>query len=230
MSTRELALHEEVELLALHDTKGTVEHSMYTYGVAGGLLAELVLRDRVEVRTTGKKKQRVAVLDGSPTGDEVLDEALKRMAEAKRAASPATWVQKLAGISRLGSRVAQGLARRGILREKEEQVLILFHRTTWPTLDPGPEREVVERVRRALLEPGAEVASRTVVLVGLLEAAGMMKSVLEKKEHKAAKDRIEALAAGDAMAAATREAVEAVTAALAAVSAASTAVMIASTG
>jgi hypothetical protein len=84
-------------------------------------------------------------------------------------------------------------------------------------------------VRAAVLDPGSAVAPRTAVLIGLLDAARMMGTVLDKAERKTSKSRIRDIVAGEAVGAATRAAVEAVEAALIATTAATTAAITAST-
>ena len=62
----ELFLHEKIMLLALQDEKGTLESgTMYTYGLGGAILAELLLGERIRVVTPKKTSWRVTPLQGS---------------------------------------------------------------------------------------------------------------------------------------------------------------------
>ena len=214
MATRKtLHLHEEILLLALHDDKGTIEvGSMYAYAVGGALLAELVVRGRVEL-TGPEKKRMVELVDRKPIGARLLDESLTRIANAKRRASVGTWVSRLAGSKKLRDRLADGLCQRGILRAEEKEVLLVFKRRTYPALDPEPESDIVERLRSTIFTD-ADVDARTVVLLSLAEAAGLLHMVFDKKALKARRERIRALVEQETLGKAVTSAIEAVQAAM----------------
>ncbi len=78
-------------------------------------------------------------------------------------------VTRIAGIRGLRNLVAADLARRGVLQESKQQVLALFQRRVYPTLDPQPERALVARIRQTL-EGSADPDARMAALVGLAEA------------------------------------------------------------
>ena len=115
--TPDLAIHEQLLLLALRDDEGTLERGTGAVGcaLAGGLFAELVLRGRIGVDE--QKPHRVTLLDASSTGDVLLDECLARVAGAKTSRGAEHWVTRFASFARLRHRIAEALCRRGILRE-----------------------------------------------------------------------------------------------------------------
>lgn len=208
MSTRsELFLHEEILLLALHDEKGTIAmDSNYTYAVAGALIAELIVRRRIEV--VSGKKRFVQVVSPTPVGEPLLDEALARIAGAKRRAVISTWVSRLAGTRKQRDRIAEGLRRRGILRFEEREVLLVFSRKTWPVVDPEPERRIVERLRSAIFD-GQTPDARTTVLLSLTDRAGILSRVFDRKALKERKRRIAELVADESIGADVKQAIEA---------------------
>jgi len=208
-----LPLHEEVLLLALRDDEGTIASgTMYLYAIAGALLAELVLQGRVAV-DDAKRKKRAVVTDPRPTGAPLLDECLAKMAAGKPKRLD-HWVGKFAGISGLKHRVAERLCDRGILREEEGKILLLFTRRVYPETDPRPEHEIVERLRSAIFTDTREVDPRTGVLVSLTDATGVLAVVFGKKELKARKARIEQVVNGEVMGKAAKEAIQAMQAAV----------------
>ncbi len=209
---RELNFYEEIMLLALRDEEGTVaaDDTAFAYTLGGSLLAELLLMGRISVDEAKKKKKLVNLDSSTPTGDPLLDECLEKLRNAKRRGSLNTWVSRFAGIKKLKHRAAQQLCRRGILRLDEGKVLLLFRRKIYPELDPGPEREVVERLRAAIFTETDQLDPRTVVLVALADKAGVLKNAFDKKELKARKKRIERIGEGSLTAAAVKEVVEAV--------------------
>ena len=212
--TTPLHLHEEVLLLALRNDKGTVAGSvMYQQAVGGALLAELIFEGRLRTSTEGRSTY-AEVASSTPLGDPILDECLNRIATAKRRAKLPTWVQRFSGLSKLKHRVAAELVRKGVLREDEGRVLLLFTRRIYPELDPTHERGIVQRLERAIFSDTAPVDPRTTVLVALAHHTGLLKLNLDRARLKTRKDRIQAVVAGDAIGQATKQAIEAVQAAL----------------
>lgn len=208
-----LSLPEEIMLLALHDEKGTTGlESMYQYAIGGAALAELLMRERIRVDTSRKKQ--VHVINAKPLGDPLLDECLSKLVEARKPAAAQTWVARFAGVKNLKHLLAERLCDRGILRADKDKVMLLFSRRTYPEIDPEPEQALVERLRHAIFTEDNHLDPRTVVLVALANSASLLNNVFDKKDLKARKDRIARVVEGDAMAEATKEAIEAVQAAV----------------
>ncbi len=218
-----LRLYDEVLLLALRDKEGTVHFGAHVqYGMAAAFVAELLLERRIAVNADARK-QLVDVVDRTPLDDELLDECLERLANAKRRGTVKTWVTRLAGLRRLRGRAAAGLVRRGVLKLEEDRVLLVFPRTTYPERDPKPEREIVARLRRAIFGGRVEVDPRTTLLIALTHATGILPHVFDKKRLKDRKARIQQITDGSLVGKATKEVVEAVQAAVIAASVASVA-------
>ena len=220
----ELHLHEQLMLLALRDEKGTLESkaSMYSYALGGAMLAELSLRGKI--RIGDDKKAFVDLIDRSPLGEPVLDECLDRVATAKRRARATTWVQRFAQVKRLRHRVAQGLCRRGILRDDEDKVLLFFTRRLYPTIDPVPERRLVNRLRDVIFSDSTPTDAETVIVVALANATGLLPIHFDRKDLRRRKRHLKRLTEGNMAGAAAQQAVLAAQqAAIAAVVAASSA-------
>ena len=221
-------LHEDILLLALDDETGVVPFgSMYQYGMAGGIVTELVLSRRITL-TKQKKSMLVDVVKATQTGDPLLDEVLERMRTAKRRASLQTWISRIAQTRKLQARVAARLRDRGVLRSEEGRVLLFFRRTTWPTQNPAPEHDLVERIREAIRGDGV-VDGRTATIIAIAKSCDLLKLHMEKSELKARKQRIDDIVSGNVVGEAAREAIEAVQAAMIATSAAITAATTAAT-
>ena len=227
-----LRLHHELLLLALHDDKGTVQVSgMLDLGIAGALFCELIFEERVELRPEGRRgRPLTTVLSRATFGDEVLDEALRRLIDAKRRANPQNTVISLSRMKKLRARTAVALCRRGILRESEDRVLWLFRRRIYPTVDPKPEAALIDRIRTAIEQPEVEVEPRTALLVTLANLVGALRPIYSRKELRTHKARLKQLKSlGGAGSEATHKAIEAAQAAMAAGVAASAAATSAST-
>lgn len=211
---RPLKVHEELLLLALHPEKGTVSASAtYTYALGGAILAELLLSGRIEVE--GSRRHKLARLtDDKPTGDPVLDECLGKIASANRPKDLKTWVGRFASIRRLKHRIAEGLVERRVLRAKEEPFFIFFRRMTYPLSDRHAKKEMVDRLRNAILTETGEVDPRTVILLSLAHSTRLLGSVCDKRQLRDHQARIERIIAGEATGPATKAAIEAMQAAV----------------
>lgn len=222
---RTLPLHQEVMLLSLRDDKGTIESGAYYHmAIGAAILAELLLRGRIDVEQDKKKKFARVVRDRS-LGDPVADECLQRIVNSKKRQQLSTWVSRFANVRNLKHRVALDLCRNGVLKEDEDKVLWVFKRKIYPEIDPRPEREIIRRLEKAVFGAGS-VDGRTTALIAIAHNANLLKNAIEKKRLKERKERIERVANGDAAGSAAKDAVQAAqaAAALVAVIAASTVV------
>ena len=109
----------------------------------------------------------------------------------------------------LRHRVAEGLCRRRILRSDEGKILLIFTRKIYPECDPRPERQMIERLRKAIFTQSATVDPRTAILLSLASSADLLKIPFDKKKLKARKKRIEGITSGELLGKATKEAVQA---------------------
>lgn len=222
----DLHLHEQLMLLALRDEKGTLESkaSMYSFALGGAILAELSIAGRI--RVAPGKRPLVDLVDRSPLGEPVLDECLEKVATAKRRAKAMTWVQRFAQIKRLRHRVAEGLCRQGILRDSEDKVLLFFTRKLYPTIDPKPERRLVDRLRKVVFGDSTP-DPQTATVAALANAAGLLAIHFDRKDLRRRKRHLkgimESTPAGTAAQQAVRAAEQAAVAAIVAASAGSAA-------
>ena len=195
-------------LLAITE-KGDVSTSTWLRldnGVAGAHLMDLALAERVRL-----EGDLLVVADGRPTGDGPLDATLSEIA-GDEPRSPKDWIARLAKAEPHKAVVAS-LREQGVLREERSKVFGIFNRSRDLEADPGPEREVRERLHAALVEGGA-LDARTASLASLVSATELVGEVFpDKEERKAAKRRLDELKEGDelrdALGAANQAAVEA---------------------
>jgi hypothetical protein len=208
----DLFLHEELMLLALRNHKGTLATDNVEYVIAGAILAELLLRGKIAVQE--HKKKLIEVLNTTPTGNTVVDEALSKIHGARCPATIQDWVSHLAEIRKLKDKVAQGLCEKEILRADKDKVLFIFTRKVYPEIDPGPEEAIIDRLHKAIFERDGEERPSTVVLLSLARQADLLKITFGKDKIKLKKDRIERLTKGEMTGTATSEAIDAIQAAL----------------
>jgi len=209
-----LFLHEEIMLLALRDEEGTIEPgTMYQYAIGGAILAELLLNERIGIEEL-KKKKLINLLNTTQIGESLIDECLEKIRSAKSPASLQTWISRFAGVKNLKHRVADQLCKRGILRVDEDHVFLIFTRKLYPEVNPEPEKELIERLQKAIFTDTKDVDTRTVVLISLANSAGLLKVPFDKKKLKARKERIEQIINGEMTGKATKEAIAAMQAAV----------------
>jgi len=209
-----LHIYEEVLLLALRDEEGTTHFGVnYQYALAGAIIAELLLDKKIGVETSGKKKF-IKLLSHKYTGDEILDESLKKLKTAKRKAQVTAWVGRIAGLRRLKHRAAESLCRKGILKMEEGKVLLLFKRKTYPEINPKPEKLIIGKIQKAIFTEQKDIDPEVIILISICESTGLLKPLFDKKELRSRKDRIKQITSGTLIGKATKEAIEAVQAAV----------------
>ena len=214
MRKNELYLHEAIMLLALKDKEGTFFTGVnYSFATGGAILAELMLNQRLSVEEKGKNKYAV-VQNSTPLGDPVIDECLNKVVDAKRRQQLTTWVSRFAHVKNLKHRTAQRLVQKGILREDEDKVMLLFTRKIYPEFNPEPERKLMLRLEQAIFSDNKEIDTNTVVLLSLVKNAEILNSLFDKKQIKARKQHIEQVINGELTGKATQAAIQAMRAAV----------------
>lgn len=200
-----ITIAEEVLLLGYREDTGRplVGQAELDSALAGAVLAELALHDRIELAD-----QKVVVRDPTPLGDAELDAALARIAAEKRHRKPDWWVYRLR--TGLRERLLERLVGRGALTEQRSKVLGLFTVRRYPEQDARLERLTRERLGAVLA--GAEPDARTAVTVAILDAARILKKVFPY----AAKTRVKEIVDGDWAGAAVAKTIAAINAAAAA--------------
>lgn len=216
MKTSENGLHlyEEILLLALRDKEGSLHFGIhYQFALAGALVAELLLTHKITIETDRRRKF-VVLVDGSPTGDEVLDACLDKLNASKRRQQVQNWVRRFSAIPRLKHRAASSLVKKHILKLEEDHVLFLFKRKIYPEIDPRPEKRILDRMYDAIFSDKREVDPHTLVLIAISESTGLLKANFDKKRLRERRSRIKQIVNGDLVGKATKDAVEAMQAAV----------------
>jgi len=203
---------EDLLILLLDDAKGTVSMWGSTdVALGGAVLAELALLGlaTVEEKTSIWRGAKVRAT-GPASADlhPVLVDALATVAEKDRAAS--TLVTKLG--KGLDDRLAAGLAEHRILERRDDKLLGLLPRTTWPAADTSRDHQLRREITVCLVD-GRRPDQRTAALIALLWAVDrahkmvatnhtMTTRQLKKRAKEIAEGNWAAKAVKDALAAA----------------------------
>lgn len=193
------------------------------YVLAGAVLLDLTALGRIRISDgrDGARPGRLVVVDPSPMGDDVLDDALMRLA-GRKPDKPKNLLGRLS--KGLRPRLLERLAGRGLVRRTERRVLGLFPVVSWPSADARYTEDLRRGVREVLVV-WRTATDREASLISLLHAVdrvpavlpdtGLLKSELRRRAKVTSSQNF----AADAV---RRAVEEAVTAAVIAASAAGT--------
>ncbi|XP_051540153.1 Golgi phosphoprotein 3-like [Myxocyprinus asiaticus] len=164
-----LTLMEEVLLLGLKDREGYTSfwNDCISSGLRGCMLIELALRGRLQLEASGMRRKslltrKVLCKSDTPTGDMLLDEALKHIKETQPPETVQSWIELLSGetwnplklhyqLRNVRERLAKNLVEKGVLTT-EKQNFLLFDMTTHPLTNNTIKQRLVRKVQEAVLE------------------------------------------------------------------------------
>ncbi len=141
-----LNLVDQLTLLALDDEKGSFVADSFEYGIAGAILLELSLKEKIEIR------EKIEVRSHKTCGDILLDHFMDEIRNSKKKRDLQSWVQIIGGnVSYIIEETVKKLIHDGILTKKEEKILWVFSNDKYPTLNAKPENELRKRLNDILL-------------------------------------------------------------------------------
>ncbi|KCV72309.1 hypothetical protein H696_01705 [Fonticula alba] len=187
-----LTLLEEVVLLGLKDEEGYLSwwNDNISYVLRGCILLELSFRGRIDTTKDSRRRafpeRCIEVIDRTPTGDVLLDEATRHI--LSETASIADWMDYLSGetwhLLRMGyqlkqvrERVQKSLVDKGVLRTSRTGFL-LFDTATHPLSDRAAKQLVITRLVDCLMRRTIRPDRRTIALVCAAYAANVLENAL----------------------------------------------------
>ena len=180
-----LGFVEEIVLLLLDDGQEQIAElpvSAAHIVIAGAALMELALRNRIDtdVRT-------LVVVNRTPTGDDILDDALAHLDELGGELNIPPALYGIAVRSEgYRQKALKRLVERRVLRDQDGRFLWVSPTRQYPIIE---QQEVRARLRQILLTD--EIPDpRDVVLLCLVEASHLLAHVLSPDELKQTEDRI----------------------------------------
>lgn len=187
--TPRLRFPEEIVLLLLDDESGKMANLRdwsLRYALAGGVLMELALEHRVD-----SDLNELTLVDGTPTGDPMLDKVLTEIVAEEKSHQARFWVDR---ISTYGDELLEmaldRLVEKNILKRQEELFLWVFKSRRYPQIDDKAEREVKLRIMEVLFSDIIP-DPRDVVIICLADACGIFNAILTDRELEYARTRIE---------------------------------------
>lgn len=189
-----LTLYEEVVLIGLKDKQGYLSfmNDSISYVLRGCILIELALKGKIVVSKDALSLRKsypdrqLLVVDSSPTGEVILDEALKML--PLEAHSFSGWMNLLSGetwnplkigfqLKNVRERIAKGLVDKGILRT-EKQSFFFFDMATHPLVQNSAKADVMKRIITTCLGLGGIPNCRDISLVGACLTANIIENAL----------------------------------------------------
>ncbi|KAM8871467.1 Golgi phosphoprotein 3-like [Synchiropus splendidus] len=164
-----LTLMEEVLLLGLKDREGYTSfwNDCISSGLRGCMMVELALRGRILLEACGVRRKsllsrKVICKSDAPTGDVLLDEALKHINSTQPPETVQSWIELLSGetwnplklhfqLRNVRERLAKNLVEKGVLTT-EKQNFLLFDMTTHPLTNSTIKQRLVKKVQDSVLE------------------------------------------------------------------------------
>ncbi|MFF3014711.1 GPP34 family phosphoprotein [Streptomyces sp. NPDC057939] len=187
-----ITLAEEIMLLSLDDESGAAKQRQAAgWAVAGGILLELVLVERVSV--SGKY---MTLVDPTPTGVKLLDDRLLLIQAWLRGRDKrrvTDWLTK--DNTKAVAAALESLGERGLVVEEVRKVLGVFTRRRHPEADGSVERDLRERLAEVVLD-GAEPDERTAGLISLLHSAKLHQLAFPGRATRTVAPRMQEIATG----------------------------------
>jgi len=216
-----LTLMEEVLLLGLKDREGYTSfwNDCISSGLRGCMMVELGLRGRIELEKSGMRRRsllsrKVLCKSGAPTGDVLLDEALKHIKETSPPDNVQSWIELLSGetwnplnlryqIRNVRERIAKNMVEKGVLTT-EKQNFVVFDMTTHPLTDTSAKQKLIKKVQDAVLSRWVKETNRmdrrTLALIILAHASDVLENAfasLQDDEYDLAMKRVRELLDAD---------------------------------
>ncbi|WFE45269.1 GPP34 family phosphoprotein [Verrucosispora sp. WMMD1129] len=159
-------LVEDLLLLLFQPRSGTIAgENILFYVLAGAVLADLALADRV----TMADRRKVKIVEGQAPSDDLLRSAWDYLSEKPRGVQTV-----LAAIGpELRKPVLERLVERGDITREDRKMLGLFRTTALRDGGTGRRARLLEEVRQVLVD-GAEPSARVAALAALLSGSGTL--------------------------------------------------------
>ncbi|XP_075595195.1 Golgi phosphoprotein 3-like isoform X1 [Balearica regulorum gibbericeps] len=164
-------------------------------GLRGCMLIELALRGRLQLEACGMRRKslltrKVVCKSDAPTGDVLLDEALKHIKETQPPETVQNWIELLSGetwnplklhyqLRNVRERLAKNLVEKGVLTT-EKQNFLLFDMTTHPLTNNNIKQRLIKKVQEAVLDKWVNdphrMDKRLLALVYLAHASDVLEN------------------------------------------------------
>ena len=184
-----LRFAEEIILILLDDEDGKFVHVprwSLNYALAGGILMDLAMENRIDTDI-----ENLMLIDSTPVGDSLLDPVLAEIAEEGEKKDIRYWLEHIAEkASGIREEALNRLVTGGILERQDDRFMWMFRSRRYPTIDGEAEREVKLRIMEVLFSDVIP-DPRDIMIICLVDACGIFKELLSRRELGQVAPRIE---------------------------------------
>ncbi|KAM7537536.1 hypothetical protein Aperf_G00000073690 [Anoplocephala perfoliata] len=208
------SLMEEILLLGLKDREGYTSfwNDSISFGLRGCFLIELAIRGRISLEPPSDRRfilsRNVVVIKNVPTGDMLLDEALRTI-NTNKPADVKSWIEYLSGetwnpfkitlqMRNVRERIAKNLVEKGVC-STEKQNFILFDMTTHPLINTPAKQLIIQRLNDAVLSNWTDIQrmdKRCLSLIVVAHRADVLENAfltLSNQDYSTAMKRVRML-------------------------------------
>lgn len=182
-------MFETLFILALDEDEGYIVESALENleaAVAGAVLAELVLQERIELRD-----DRVMVSNQECTGHPILDKALNDILDVTRLRKPRYWINTLV-YKKLLQEIGHDLVDQGVLSRQKKRLRLAVTSGEHQAPVPALKYNIKSHLREIVLAGGQpELADQ--VLLAFLYHADLLRLAFTVEERKIASKEIKRL-------------------------------------
>jgi hypothetical protein len=202
-----LTLFEELYLFTLFDDrekKTAIKVEKLPYGLAGSILAELVLAGKVQLN----QKRRLEVVDAASTGDDMLDKTLQDLQESEKPRKLTYWIEALSEKSeKLRKRLSERLVSSGVFVVEDDERLWAIPSQVYPERNATAKYCLKERLRAIALADGVNDI-HSLALLCMLNSSDMLDLVFTKDERREANRNIHEMLVTEALKTPAAQAIE----------------------
>lgn len=172
---------EKFLLIAHHPEKGRfmIPQIYIQYGIAGALLLDLTLEDRIETAD-----KRLLLKSGKVSADPVISEVVTLISQSPRSRKTDYWVRKLATRhNKYKWQVLKSLADKRMVRIEEKKFLGLIpYRQSYLT-ESYTRSTMIRHLKSEILAYTREPSSASMAIAGLIEACRMHRILSDDREE-----------------------------------------------
>ena len=184
-----LKFSEELALLALDDKSGALRpmpERLFALVLAGAVLCELAFAKRI-----GASSDSVFLLSEESMGDSVCDDALGVLRNMGKAVPTAEALSEIsAHVDFYISNIFSSLVSRGVLEKRGEKFLWIFRREKYSLASDSDLTAVKVRIERIIKNPESVPSGHDVIIISLMDCAGLSDSIFTRDELKTCSKRI----------------------------------------
>ena len=192
--TRNLNISEKLFILTIDDDQGVVTTSVKSklrYGLAGALLAELALANKIQL-----EKGHLTLADPKPSGDVLLDDILAMVPSEKKLRKLSHWVQVI-GSKQTIKRMAERMEARHIITIEKKRYSWITPYIFYPMEDASAKYWVKQHLR-GIIMANEKAETSDIALLSLLKACRLLRLVFTPDERKSASRKVDVLVQGEA--------------------------------